>query len=549
MRPQHINGFRVHGRFSRSIPAMMALFLLFLSVHLSAQMNQEQLKQMRSNEISTIDGKDYYIHTIKRGQTLYMISKIYSVDVNAIISENPEVKEGIKAEQKIRIPAPGKSRQTAPPPPAPPVKTKDTSKPVKPVVNKKSADSLLTASPKPGGQTKKADTLIAAASKPVDSVVVVKDLPCGIDSSTKKAVYSVALMLPLYLDESEQLNTENPARKVVEESKSLQFIAFYEGVRMALDTLEKSGLRLKLYVYDVDKDTVKTRKLLMKPELKSMDLIIGLLYHRNFQIVADFAGKQQIPIVNPISERSDILKDNPFVFKAIPSNSSQLEQLAGFLADQFPKNNILIIRSGQYADRDIAERLSKACMARKLAVQVVDGQEGAINKLSKEKDNFLVVFSDNAAYVHDLTRRFFQLRGEYRITIAGLPDWGSMEGLELEYLISLKTHLIARQFIDYENSHVKSFVTKYQERYKTDPPVLAFQGYDIASFFFSALKQFGSNFSRCFPEFNIDLLQTRYEFRQDKGEGFENQHWMIYKYENYRLVPVNGSYSAKPISN
>jgi LysM repeat protein len=301
----------------------MFLFLCLIPVAMKGQTTKDQLKEIRSTVVETQDGNEYYIHTIKRGQTLYMISKAYGVEVNDLIRENPQVKEGIKADQKLRIPL-------------------EVKKPVK------------------------------------------VELPCGIDSSTKKPVYNVALMLPLFLDEVDTLNAENPSPEIYENSKSLQFLPFYEGFRMALDSLEKSGLKIRLYVYDVDKDTVKTRRLLQKPELKSMDLIFGLLYHRNFQIVAAFAEKNRINIVNPISERSELVSGNPFVIKVRPSKKAQYAQLAEYMAAAFYRGQVLIVRSGQFPDHDAPELLRKECNEHKLNVQVVEGQEAAIGLLSKD---------------------------------------------------------------------------------------------------------------------------------------------------------------------
>ena len=60
--------------------------------------------QLKSNNIKTINGKKYYLHKVEKKQTLYSISKLYSVDLEAIYNLNPELKSGVKAEQEIIIP-------------------------------------------------------------------------------------------------------------------------------------------------------------------------------------------------------------------------------------------------------------------------------------------------------------------------------------------------------------------------------------------------------------------------------------------------------------
>ncbi|MDD4603044.1 MAG: ABC transporter substrate-binding protein [Bacteroidales bacterium] len=478
------------------------IFFLFLLLcnGVFAQTPQEQLKKIHSSVIEKIDGKDYYIHTIKRGQTLYMISKAYGVDVNDIIRENPVVKEGIKADQKIRIPKEGSKIEVAP------VKEKLT--PAKP--SRLATDTI----PRP-------------------------ELPCGLDSTSKKTVYSVALMIPLYLNEFDQIEAGNDDPGLLESCKSFQFLPFYEGFRLALDTLEKKGIRVRLWVYDMDKDTVKTRQILKNPELKKMDLIVGVLYHQNFQIVADFAKKNKIVLVNPISERSQIIQGNPFIFKTIPSKKTLIGGVSDFMAHKFSSGHVLILKNSQYQDREAFENLKKECQEHQLNTQIIDGQVSIAGKLSKEKHNYLVVFTSNAAFAVDLTRRLYELKNEYDITLLGLPDWSKLVGLETEYLVGLKTHQVATSFIDYENGFVKQFVGQYQKTYNADPEILAFQGFDVAWYFLSAMKTYGTNFQRCLGEFKIQTLQNQYNFQKSKGNGFENQHWEIYKYENYKLVSAN----------
>ena len=128
-------------------------------------------------------------------------------------------------------------------------------------------------------------------------------------------------MLPLYLEEVESMNPETATQEAIDNWNCLKYLQFYEGFHLAVDSLKTRGLHLQLYVYDVGKDSSQTVELLKKPEIKSADLIIGLIFHKNFRIVAGFARENNIPIVNPVSDRTEILRDNEMVFKVSPSRS------------------------------------------------------------------------------------------------------------------------------------------------------------------------------------------------------------------------------------
>ena len=63
-----------------------------------------QVHVERSTEIVKIGGKEYYMHHVKQGETLYGISQVYFVTVEEIEALNPEVKRGLRAGDVIGVP-------------------------------------------------------------------------------------------------------------------------------------------------------------------------------------------------------------------------------------------------------------------------------------------------------------------------------------------------------------------------------------------------------------------------------------------------------------
>ena len=484
----------------------LALFTATLSLH--AQTYQEQLKAIHSNVVEQKEGKSYYIHTVRKGQTLYMISRAYGVEVNDIIAENPDVKEGLKADQKLFIPFP----------------TQKNEEPLKKPIPSSAKENKKS----------KPDTAITIAATDI--------IPCGTDRAAPHQAYRLVLMMPLYLEEVEAMNPETATEDAIGNWNSLKYLPFYEGFMLAVDSLKKQGLHLTLYVYDVGKDTLKTQHLLKKEEIRSADLIIGILFNKNFQMVAKFAHENRIPIVNPLSERPEIIRDNDMVFKTNPSRNFLIENLAGYMQKRMYRGQILIIRNGQFKDKDIADKLKKECEERNLNVILADGQDVAISRLSRSKENVVVAFTDNNVYALELMRRFYELRNDYTISLIGLPDWEKLEGLETDFLNGLNTHLVSPSFVDYTDAAVKKLMLRFEEQYKTDPEPLAFQGFDVGYYFLSALMKFGKAFPKCIPDFRLKTSQTSFEFvhgSNNPNNGFENRYWSVYKYESFQLLKVN----------
>lgn len=79
------------------------LFLLFGLLLASLNLNAQEPVE-RSSEIVKIGGKEYYMHHVKSGETLWGLSQTYQVTVEEIERLNPEVKNGLKSGVVIGIP-------------------------------------------------------------------------------------------------------------------------------------------------------------------------------------------------------------------------------------------------------------------------------------------------------------------------------------------------------------------------------------------------------------------------------------------------------------
>lgn len=66
--------------------------------------SQDTVSNERSQIVETLHGKQYYIHFVKDGQTLYGIAKTYGTTLDDLIANNPDLKTGIKTDMILKIP-------------------------------------------------------------------------------------------------------------------------------------------------------------------------------------------------------------------------------------------------------------------------------------------------------------------------------------------------------------------------------------------------------------------------------------------------------------
>ncbi|MEZ5196202.1 MAG: LysM peptidoglycan-binding domain-containing protein [Bacteroidales bacterium] len=420
--------------------------------------------------------------------------------------------------------------------------------------------------------------------------------PCENIEENMSRLYNVALMLPLYLEEVDSIQySETMDLADLQGIVSFRFIQFYEGFLMAVDSMQDAGMNLNLFVYDVDNSPEKINKVLRSSELSSMDLIIGPFFSKSFQKAADFAKTYHIKIVNPLSIREEVIHNNPYVLKVEPAMSLQTDRVIDFIRKYYSEDNIVIIRNNKYKyQADVSyirnslnsERLSKITIpnkkilnslfpdynkssddgihkritentlfdAKELArsinensslnnmvrevIYVEDSTVGLNMNLSRIRNNFVILLSDETVFSQEVVSKLNKLSDKHPITLFGLPEWYKFDHLETSHMLNLNLHYLTPKYIDFNDIRVKEWIQGFRNKYKTEPGLtkFAFDGFDIGWYFLNALFLHGNSFEDCLDDFDIPLIQTRYNFENSPGNGYQNTNWIIGEYKNFSFI-------------
>jgi len=557
---------------------LITIYYLLFTV--SQSFAQEELK---SKKIETIDGKKYYIHTVEKGQTLYAISKEYAVSVNDIIIENPEAIDGISPGETLKIPfakAP-KQKSLSKVDSSKYIFHKVEPKQTLYSISKMysvSIETLNTINPelKDGlkvGQIIKIPSdkkvvkdekkkIVQEEKKPVDEI---SKKPAAEQSKVKvneiaedtikafKNEYNIAFFLPFHLDENDPAMIDSLSQDESKiSSKTKLALEFYEGAMISVDSLKKEGFKTKIFVYDLDdSDSLKLQSLSKNKELLSMDLMIGPIYSNSFIEIANFAHKHKVAIVSPLSQMNKILLSNPYASKASSSTTSQLEQMANFIVEKYRKKNVVVLNSTNIKELPYTTSFTKAYNDQLLKYPserdsvrevIYNGKDfdGIGKNLSDTAMNIIIVPSNNQVYVTELLSKLNSVIDKHKIILFGMQSWTSFDNLDIEYLNNLSLHLPSNSYIDYDSEQVKVFAKKYRSQYKTDPSNYVYQGFDVTYFYLNALKKFGSRFEKKLPDLNEKGIQIAFNFYQTTVEsGYENRFCYILMYQDYKLVDAS----------
>ncbi|MCC6690234.1 MAG: LysM peptidoglycan-binding domain-containing protein [Bacteroidia bacterium] len=555
----------------------------------------------RSKKIETIEGKKYYIHTVEKGQTLYAIAHAYELKVNDIVIENPDAIDGIKPGQNLKIPLPKEKSKTE-------LFTKsDSAKyhfhhvqqgetmyslsktyslsiddlkkinpelkdglkinqvvkiPIGKLQSKNKTDREEKTSEKEKLKEKKsenqphiisnpqlprADVQKASEYEPENSNTLPEHTVLKTDTSNRLNNFNIALFLPFHLSETNDLDVA----KVVQGDATIPIsteiaIAFYQGAQLALDSLKKTGLNAKLFVYDVNEnDSMPLPEILKKNELHKMDLIVGPLYSSNFVPFSKYAKENQIFISSPLSQQNKILFNNPYVSKVTASQTTQAERMAEYVAEKCKGQTIVVINSGNPKDASLTKLFMNKANSLLLksgadSVKELKGFTGIEKYIRPEKTTAVIVPSNNKSFVTDFITKLNPLREKNPIVLYGMQSWSDFDNLDIDYLNKLQVHYPSPTFIDYDNEQVKMFVRKYAAQYKTTPSEYVFHGFDVFYFYTDMMRKYGINFQSKLASVKQKGLQTSFEFYQVLPDsGFENKAVYMLMYQDYKLVKAD----------
>jgi LysM repeat protein len=480
------------------------------------------------NELS-FDEEGYLFHKVKKGETLYSIARYYNLSVREIRSVNRELGwGGPRSGDVLRIPQPSTTVSEIFAP--------------EPVYT----DSIM----------EKVDTLVVEPSYSYDEL---KE-----EVVDPERMYSIAFLVPFDYSEQEPLDSllkdvrSAIQRERIRENfmmeqkkpKSVNFLEFLEGSLMAIDMLTDAGVHVDLKVYDTKKSMARTREILEEPGFSETDLIIGPFFSYNLELVSEFSKEQKIPLVTPFYSDDTLLAGNPYLFQATPSYKTEYKHNAAFIGRLY-NNNLILVHQGDssrmeqvsFYKRELFRELEKYSAVETVMFKEVvinDGNtEGLVHSLNPEIKNLIILPAVDEAFASMVASRLFYELQNYDIEVFGSSYWVGFNNIEISYIHALDLKISHTHWHDHSDKAFKDFLNNYRTNYINEPGSytrLGYNygvvGYDLSMFFISALYKYGPGFILHLDEHHDDAMVLQYNFeRVTPFGGYENRAIHYYSFK------------------
>ncbi|MBT1704938.1 ABC transporter substrate-binding protein [Chryseosolibacter indicus] len=314
--------------------------------------------------------------------------------------------------------------------------------------------------------------------------------------------YAVAVLFPFNVSSLDP----TPSKK-----RNQILLDYYEGVKLAVDTLNRQGVNISLRAYDTERNTDRIKRLLATDELKNTDLIFGPFYPEENKIVQEFSIANRVNTVHPFSNSTDMIENNPHAYLFQPSSENLGRKSAEFLAGRTRRKSCMIFYGVGKKDSVLAANFAAKATEKGLRVvlkkKVPREDVGKIldilatptefdefkypTQFTLKKDSIggIYVASDDAL-IYAKVVSSIETRGD-SIRVIGSENWIDDNTIDLEKYQTLHITLTAPNFADPSKPKYIDFFNKFTRRYGRTPSAFARMGFESMMLFGKQLKENG----------------------------------------------------------
>ncbi len=319
-------------------------------------------------------------------------------------------------------------------------------------------------------------------------------LPVSAQTDTVKPI-KVAVFAPVYVDSAFSETGYKLGRNLIPKY-ILPGLEFYNGVMLAIDSLNIEKAPVEVFFYDSKSTTDPVEEVLEKPELTDISLIIASFNSRSeVKPLADFALQHNIPLISSVYPSDGGVTANPFFVMVNPTLKAHIEAIYKYLHRVYPLENITLFkRNGAIEDMilSVLNSINKKTPGIPLKLKIIElsdefTPEQVTTNLDSTRKNILVCGTLNEAFGMNLVKAVSSSKN-YRSVIMGMPTWDGIKDLGKDAEIIYSTPY---NFSRTDKLSVQ-LTNKYRAKYAGRPSDMVFKGFESMYHFTKLLLKYGN---------------------------------------------------------
>lgn len=354
-----------------------------------------------------------------------------------------------------------------------------------------------------------------------------------------KERYRIDVLLPFQLNTLIKDSSLIFKGRVPEMSQAA--IDFYEGISIAIDTLQAMGYKTDIYVHDIPNDAYWTANKI-KDSFAASDLILAYISSQSIAPFADYALKQQINFVSVFSPSDAGVKSNPFFILMNPS----LQEHCAFMyksatQELYQQPLVLFKREHTSIDSLACQYLQVDTQAHaviKVAIEQLPDSSFLATLFQPLKKNKILMPVMDAAYAETVLNKLHQYFPNYLFEVYGMPSWKTLctPKNTLAWGTSIAIQYSQPYYFEENNNEpVLNFTHRFQAKYSSKPNELNFRAYELIFWLCDLVNKYGAVFNSNlndkdnspFTGYNLQFVKNA----EGAIDYLENKHLYLYRFQ------------------
>ncbi len=368
----------------------------------------------------------------------------------------------------------------------------------------------------------------------------ITDLTNSISSYKEK---HIAFMLPFKLNRVNVDSVADTKEQIKKDPFLDMSLDFYSGVVVALDSLKKLGVNLKVDVYDTRNMASEVSSILNTNSFNDVQAVIGPFMPDHIKRVAADLQSENIPVVSPLTKNLEISEN---IFQSRPSEDLLKDKIINYVKNDSTINQIIIIADQSHIkiSNDLKTHFPTASQIysqkdkkEKDAYFIYDTD--IISKLKPGK-NIVFLETSNPGFVSNVSSKLNSLISKDRQIILATTEMGdAFEDDEVSnYHLSnlqLTFAAIAKTYNEDDNN---SFAIDYEKRYGVTPNKIAVRGFDVTMDVVLRLVNYENLYESVNQAPLTEYVENKFAYKKKLFGGYYNDTVYLVKYEDLKIVEV-----------
>ena len=377
----------------------------------------------------------------------------------------------------------------------------------------------------------------------------------GIAQAPDSLKYHIAVFLPLYLDSA--FDASGNYRFDQNFPKYLNpGLEFYEGLQLAMDSLNKKNTSLDITVYDTRSAKKSIQQELDEPAFAKMQLILGYVNSTDLHTLANVAKNREIPFINVNFPNDAAVTSNPEYVILNSTLRAHCEALYKFIQRNWATANIFYVRrSTQDDDRlrsyfaEIEKNTPSVPLRMKLVnIDNIQSISQVTSLMDSNSKTVILVGSLDENFGRAICAKLAPYSKSFPMKILGMPTWDAIADFNAPAYTDLEIYYTTPFYLNPADSLVAQIQQNYKTRFYSRPSDMVYRGYETTLHFGQLLEAHnghldGSIGERKFKVFNDFDIQPVFSMNSSQPGQSPTLQYLENK-KLYFLKKVNGNVVA-----